>query len=355
MKASLQNPSSRWLAALCLGFLVAQSPAQSFVEILARIEMVRWRGESNQPPAVSVTNKFSVRCIVGTNRWRIETDRSKDSREAWFYDGTNVYNCVRITRPLPEEERAKFTKATGFATVPYERAKSNLCVRVWASPSGHPLADFDVNLPWLAYGSGSYLKQEDRLIPLPVALLRHTRDRFAYRDETTTFPDEFGLPRTVDLLTSKRLLEISEDDFDREAFFGDRYAKWKKKIVAELKEDVLKFHYEVTASTNFQGWTVPTRFEFFQNGREYEQMGDVFARGTGISQSIRSAEAPEGLFQPELEQTIVDWRFRDPETQVDALIYTSTNAFVWPTNDVVLQQKFKAWREQFSRHRKAGQ
>jgi len=83
------------------------------------------------------------------------------------------------------------------------------------------------------------------------------------------------------------------------------------------------------------------KFEFFQNGRKHEQNGDWFCRGIGRVNSIGPSAKPESLFVPSMQQTIVDWRFRDATKSVDAITYTSTNAFAEPTNDPVLQGKFK--------------
>jgi hypothetical protein len=271
----------------------------------------------------------------------MENNLSEYAEEKWMFDGTNVYNSVRVTRPLPEEKQEKISKTSGLALVPFERAKSNLTIRIWPSRDGHPLGDYGENIPWLAFCSGTYLKRENRLIPLPAAILHHTRDRFAYTDKATTFQDGFGLPRTVDLFTSRSRFEASQNDFDKEYFFGDRYAEWKKKIVANFEEGVRTFHYEVIESTNFLGWNFPTKFEFFQNGRAYEQNGNWSCRGTGKVKSIRRAPKPQGLFVADMQQTIVDWRFRDAGARVNGMTYTSTNMFVTSTNDIVLQQKFK--------------
>jgi hypothetical protein len=227
-----------------------------------------------------------------------------------------------------------------LATAPYDVAKSNLTINIWPSPDGHPLGDRAANIPWLAFCSGPYLKRNGRLIPLPVDNLHHTPDRFAYSDKTETFEDEFGLPRTVDLFTSKSLFQASTDDFFKEAFLGDRYAKYAESVVPSLQEGAIMFHYAVTESTNFLGWNFPLKFEFFQKGREHVQNGNWFYRGIGRVKSIRPAAKPKGLFVPSMQQTIVDWRFREPTAKVNGIIYTSTNAFAAPTNDPVLKEKF---------------
>ena len=73
---------------------------------------------------------------------------------------------------------------------------------------------------WLAFCSGEYLKRLRRLIPLPVDMLRHTRDRYGYTDQTVTFADDNGLPQKVELFTSRSLMEASENGFDAEYFFA---------------------------------------------------------------------------------------------------------------------------------------
>ena len=330
-----------------------QGGAAPFVEISAEIETFHWSAEETNGAAETKPRIFSVVCVVGTNQWRIESNFSEGAEEKWSFDGTNVYKSIRPTRPLPEEQVERIGKASGLAIVPFERAKSNVTINIWPSRDGQPLANYAINIPWLAFCSGTYLKQQGRLIPLPVTDLRHTRDRFAYSDKTAMFHDEFGLPRTIDLFTSKSLLQASEDDFDKEHFFGDRYGEWKKKIVSNLQEGVLTFHYAVTESTNFLGWNFPAKFEFSQNGREYEQNGGWFCRGLGRINSIRRAARPEALWMPTMQQTVVDWRFRDEAARVTANIYTWTNSFVPQTNDPAIQEKFKSRVEQ-ARRRKAG-
>ena len=222
---------------------------------------------------------------------------------------------------------------------PFEVARSNLTINVWPSRDGNPLGDAGVNIPWLAFCSGHYLRREGQLVPLPLEPGRHTRDRFAYTDQTETFQDNFGLPRKVDLFLSRSLFMVSEIDFDKEAFRGDRSAEWIKKRAQNLEEGAHMFHFAVTESTNFLGWTFPTRFEFFQNARKFEPNGDWYWQGTGSVKSIRASAKPEGLFDTRMQQSIVDWRFRDPASSVNALTYTSTNAFLSPTNDPVLVEK----------------
>lgn len=315
---------------------------QRYVEISAEIDLVTYPSGATNGAVSAKPRTVSVVCITGTNEWRIEHDFVQGAEVKWFFDGTNVYHSIRPTKPTAAQTTDGVARNFGLATVPFEVAKSNLTINVHPSAGGLPLGDVGVNVPWLAFCSGTYLKRASRLVPLPVEILRHTRDRFAYSDKTKTFADGFGLPRSVDLFTSKSLYEASNADFDKEYFFGDRYAEHTKRVAAGLEEGVLTFHYAVTESTDFLWWSFPTKFEFFQNGRKYEQNGDWFYRGVGRLTCLRAASKPENLFVPTIQQTIVDWRFHDATASVNAITYTSTNAFVAPTNDPALQSKFRA-------------
>jgi len=103
------------------------------------------------------------------------------------------------------------------------------------------------------------------------------------------------LPRTVDLFSSQALFLKSHTDWDKERSFGDRYTEWNKKTAPKIQDGVLVFHYAVLEATNLFGKTFPTRFEFFQTGRQYELDGDWYCQGTGRVLSIRPSTAPKPL------------------------------------------------------------
>ena len=277
MKKPSKNEVAKWVATFFLGLLSIQNQAAEFVEISAEIETFGYRlGDTNS--IVKAKPKLvNVVCIAGSNEWYIENDFSE--RQAWLFDGTNV---VCRSRPLSAPDTS-------------ERGNSKVMKEVWESRDGHPLGDFGVNIPWLAFCSGTYLKCEGRIIPLPAAILRHCPDRFAYTDVTTTFDDEFGLPKSIDLFTSKSHFLTSHADFDKEYSFGERYTEWEKKTASNLREGILVFHYAVLESTNVLGRSFPTKFEFFQTGRQYEQDGNWFCHGIGRVKSFRPSTKPPSL------------------------------------------------------------
>jgi hypothetical protein len=249
------------VSAFCLGLLSINNQAAEFVEISAEIESIGYRLHDTNSIATAKPKTTSVVCITGPKEWYITNDYQQ--REQWLFDGRKVW------------------------------CKGSLMTRDWESRDGHPMGHFGVNIPWLAFCSGTYLKREERMIPLPASVLRHCPDRFAYTDVTTTFDDALGLPRTMDLFSSQTLFLKSHTDWDKEHSFGDRYTEWNKKTAPKIQDGVLVFHYAVLESTNIHGRTFPTKFEFFQTGRQYEQDGNWFCQGIGRVTSIRpSTNAP---------------------------------------------------------------
>jgi hypothetical protein len=250
---------------------------------------------------------------------------------------------------MPQEMQQRISRTSGLATVPFETARSNLTVNIWPSPDGHPMGDEGINIIWLAFCSGTYLNREGRLIPLPCEILHHTPDRYAYTDKTQVFQDAPRLPSTVDLFMSRELYLSSIEDFYKG--WGVRYLEWMRRAVTNIQEGTLTFHYEVTVTTNFHSWTFPLRFEFYQKGRDFLQNEDWVKRGVGTLKSIREVEAPKGLFDPTMNQTIADRRFQDREAGVDAILYTWTHDFTPQMDDPMLQEKLRVKIEEARRFR----
>jgi hypothetical protein len=259
-----KNKLTTCVAASCFALLPLGKPAAQFVEITAEIQTHAYRLNDTNSSSAAKPRTVHVRCVVGANQWYIEEDSSE--RNEWLFDGHTV--VCRSRPPLGSD------------------APSNIRKEAWESRDGHPLGAFGVNIPWLAFCSGTYLKRDGRLIPLPAAVLRHCPDRFAYVDNTTTFPDEWGLPRSLDLFSSQALFLKSHTDWDKEHSFGDRYTEWNQKTAPKIQDGVLVFHYAVLESTNMLGRSFPTMFELFQTGRQYEENGNWFCQATGHVKSI---------------------------------------------------------------------
>jgi hypothetical protein len=355
MESHLSRRLQRCAIALYLSLFARRALAQH-VEITAEIQITAFRSDQADAEPKTTPKTFSVVCIVGTNQWRIENDWARGGLNKWFFDGTNIYESIQVTSPPTEEMQGHLKETLRPAIVPFDQAKSNLTIHIWPTQDGHPLGDVGVNIPWLAFCSGPCLKREARLISLPCEILRHTPDRYAYSDKTETFPDVFGLPLSIDLFLSTNLYLSSVDDFyqDWGSDRGDRYSESMKNAVTNLKEGTITFHYAATATTNFLGWTFPLQFELSQKGRAFIQNGSWDWRGKGTLKSIREGAEPQSLFNPSLQQTIVDWRFRDETTGANANIYEWTNTFTPQTDDPALQEKFKKRVENIRRRKENG-
>ncbi len=304
--------------------------SERYVEISALIESVHFESDQTNRPIQN--NPIHIVCVVGKNEWRIDNDYSQNSLIHRYYDGTNVFDSSELIKPAAKETTDLFFEKFGVAPVPFEIAKSNIQINIRPIKGGHPFGDEGVNLPWLAFCSGTYLKEKGRVIPPPVGDLPISFDAYAYSDKTILFKDDFGLPKSVDLYTSDSLFAASLDDFNE--LRGKKIKNRKG-----FGDNLIKFHYEVSESTNFLGWNFPLKFDFFQknidNGIWY-----VGYQGSGKILSIKDAKKPLGLIQGDSLKVIVDYRFRSDIKRADCVIYKTTNDFAFSTNNTYLKNKF---------------
>jgi hypothetical protein len=179
----------------------------------------------------AVRRSYLATCTLGTAGWRIDIDSIAGVATSWLFDGTNVYESLR---PLAAGFESAATKRLGLPTVPAGVASSNVTINVTPSVDGQPLGKYWVNIAWLAFCSGSYLKRPDRLVSPPIADLRYSPDAFAYADKTTVFDDELGLPTTIQLFASKSLFQTSVTN---QYFFGNRNVDAWTSTIARIHHD----------------------------------------------------------------------------------------------------------------------
>ena len=183
--------------------------AQPYVQIVCEVKVTY-----TDPRALFTEYTFPATCIVGSNEWRIEDRFDLNALDTCYFDGTNVYRSTqgfRKTTDAPPKPWLTNKFYTNSAPIP-DSLEGNPSVTIIPSPGGHPLGTLGVNLLWLAFCSGDYLKQPGRSVPEPFGDIVTSPDSFAYADKTLTFEDSFGLPRSMDLLTSKSRYERSVND-----------------------------------------------------------------------------------------------------------------------------------------------
>ncbi len=177
------------LLALCFFACCSHAAEQRYVKIQTEFEHIDHFGRDANKNRIEKHWKFSATTVVGRNEWRIDNNFAKNADITWFYDGTDMYYAFHLTGPASTnlKEQHPYILPSEASNVPDE-------VSAKASPDGLPLGNAGVNLPWLAFCSGNYLRHDGRIIPLPIGF--PTPDAFGYSDKTRTFDDEFGLPRT---------------------------------------------------------------------------------------------------------------------------------------------------------------
>ena len=206
-------------------------------------------------------------------------------------------------------------------------------VSVFPDSSGRPHGGEDINIPWLAFCSGSYMKRLGRIVPLPVFFIMKGSGVNGCSDKTATFDDEFGLPKTLDLFTSSSL-------------YSSSVLEWNKTFLlniptnSNLPDGLLKFHYAVTASTNFMGWNFPLSFEYTEYEEDPKQRGALVPvyGGVGKLTFIGESVKPESPCAQGHKHVVVDFRLRN-NSNVQAIVYSSITPLVAESNDSDLQNR----------------
>jgi hypothetical protein len=275
----------------------AHGAEQRYVRIQTQFEHVDHFGRDANRNRIEKHWNFYATTVVGKKEWRIDNNYAKNAEITWFFDGTDLYYTFHSTSPslIDNKDQAPYI-------LPAEASNSPSEVLVTPLPDGVPLANAGVTLPWLAFCSGNYLKRDGRIMPIPIGL--PTPDAFGYSDKTETFDDEFGLPKRVDLYTSKALYKASMINFNKK-HLGGRDVAFLENATYRTEDGILKFHYGVTASTNYLGWNFPLKFEYqiykaWTNGNWV-----VDYSGKGTVTAIGDSGAPDHPVDPTQAQRIV--------------------------------------------------
>ena len=325
--------------------LMATAHASPCVEVRLSVVQTNFRrttldSSTNATPA-RVVHRWTARCMVDRENWLIETTFMPGLLNTYFFDGTNVLQTSQVTRQIepPEELRSLVRPRlhSGSTAKAVQSGWSFLTI----SPGEIPLDDLGSQLPWLAFCSGQYLRKPDRVVPLPTALARGYAATFGFKDDTVTFSDELGLPRSVRLLASAKLskLAVKHESLVR---VGKSSSEIRNAISphATFPDGFLKGRYQVLTHTNFGGWNIPTSFmyENFSPMRTGGVMTTLTA-GAGV-ESIKASSEPTFTLSPTARYSVADYRFRSPAKTVDQIQYAITNGQVQPVTDPALRRVF---------------
>jgi len=249
MKITCSNRAQKSVLAFCLVALFTLcAHAEQLVELTVKIESDDWSfqmlanrhgisADHSLEPNGILDNARTLRCVIGTNSWVIEAEPGnliQNVKETIWFTGTNIIAHNMLVPGMSTRRDPQPGTAIGTYPPGGER-----WTRVWESKDGNPgrtnEADVTPSLAktcWLAFCSGSFLKQAGRKIPPPSDLWKeYLSAPNGFPDQTTVFHDALGLPRSIEQFanTNQTLLQ-----------------------------------YQVHQSTNLFGWNIPLSFYLVQ-------------------------------------------------------------------------------------------
>ena len=295
----------------------------SAIETKATIKVMDYRYDNNtgKPDRTNVS-EFWARCIVSSNRWYIETDYAKNSIRYLYFDGTNNYSTFEYTKDddFSESFRSRGLKTPMLGIV--NGRTPGMPSFVTIIPSAHPQDDAGYDIPWTAFCSAPYLNQSDRLIPIiGHGQIRHQMFAFGYEDKTVRFSDSLALPQSIELYTSKSLMEQSPQR--KLLIRGKQMTPVRSALMTPVPEPdhVLQSRYQVLASTNLGGWNIPLKFSLTAMPHHENGLLVGFeAQGT-VENISMVASVPQFRFKPGTN-IVSDLRVRDADHMLDAVAYT---------------------------------
>jgi len=327
------------LVVITVSLLIASTPrvtAQRSVKIGGTLSFAAFQGTNR---LVNAERKYDFECVVGGGKWVITSKFLNNAIERFSFDGTNVYRVLEYTAPpiamraLQNEENATSPVLLSSESVDQLNKKKFLTI----SPGPLPLGNAGVNVPWLAFCSGDYLKSSGRIIPLLIGEARHDPTAFGYDDETVIFEGELGLPKVVTLRESRERFASSLDDpriFQRRKGRG---------MVPMAVDGRIAFTYVAARVTNYHGAMIPLAFACEQFSYGAGGMVNVRTTGSGEVSSIVESPPPDAdPFGKGATYRVVDLRFRSAERLLDSIQYQWSKPTLPGTNDPVLQKQFES-------------
>ena len=295
-------------SSFCLSSL-AEGDNPSALEIKCKILVT----ESNNSKSSSYT--FDVRCITSQTNWFIESHAALNAIEYYYFNGTNTYSTFEYT----QDDTNNITE--GIAT----GRRPNLPSHIKVVPFEHPLHSIGVNVPWMAFCSSHYLKQKDRLIPLPgPVFIQFSPFAFGYEDHCNQYQDDLGLPINIKLYSSDKLMKASVTN---SFFLSDRrFNPIRSGAITNypMNDRQLACHYEVNASTNVNGWNIPLKFNLVVYPHMIERSIRQF-EASGVTTSIIPISSVPDLNIQKGTYVVTDRRFRSKQNILDSITYNITN------------------------------
>lgn len=213
--------------------------AAQFVDLTVEIEINNWdhwffmdkKEVARTPgePHSIFSRPATVHCVVGTNLWMMGGNFYQNAKVTWRFTGTNILEYGLTTTDVP-------VRPSPGDIVGVSPGVGQEFTRTYETVDGNPgrpirvrdLMEFQGRVCWLALCSGPALKREGRQIFPPSDIWKElVYAPKGFKDNTTVYNDDLGLPRSIELLTPR---------------------------------DQIAFQYQVRQSTNILGWNFPLEF-----------------------------------------------------------------------------------------------
>jgi len=242
MRATLKAALRAVVMGLALGWLLPVSgEAEPLIDLTAELDGTDWGymffydGTHGPASANAGTPRLydrsaKVHCVVGTNRWFMESLNEEwawNSKVQIWFTGTNIVKYDEIIKP--------YTDGTGCLHPVGEHH-----VKVLQSCDGNParpikvvdLLDLGQQIPWVAFCSGSVLRESGHRLNPPWGMWKNMiAAPHGFSDQATVYHDAFGLPINL-------------------------------KLVGETSQPI--FQYQVHETTNVMGLNFPQQFYMVQ-------------------------------------------------------------------------------------------
>jgi len=212
-----------------------------------------------------------IRCVVGTNSWKMEGRFSKNANVTYWFTGTNIIERSVITAELPDADVKRMSKVGRVAvTSPAVGSAHTTTNESEDGNPGRPVRVVDVmhtaeKVCWLAFCSAPAVKTNNSRIALPSDLWKQYVPVSAkFTNDIARFEDGLGLPTGIAICTGS----------------GE-----------------LVMQYQVHRSTNVLGWNFPLEFYLVQ----YKPLR---SRGTNSWEVLLTAKGRVTGIGPALELQI---------------------------------------------------
>lgn len=294
---------------------------------------------SPKPKEYRLSVGGSVVIDPSNHRWMIRFPSLGNAEEVHLCDGTNV---VKYTVVLHQDATLLQQYPGAIAA---SLPKDGGPIAMVVTPGLHPADHYLVNLAWMAWCSGPFLKIPGRTIPTAVHPTRVDLAAYGFSDQTETFADSFGLPKRLEQFASHERLKTSplSPTIGREIANPARMeAAFARNIL--IRDGSIHSRYVAEDSKVVEGVALATQFHFvsFQSRQDDQEVPIVVAQGRIVGEVETTAFGLPEAIRSHRSFGVVDYRFRHERKAVDSIQYGQPDFVVREASDPKLMELYDA-------------